>query len=131
MTDAQDPVSRVPASGTTPAGKCRLEVEVLYGAGGLGVTRKVAVPPGATIAEAVDASGLAHDYPELREGNLALAAYGRRIKSDAPATDGQRIEILRPLLLPPKEARRQLAAQRAKTPAPRQPQRARPPKHGD
>lgn len=98
-------------------------IEVLYGAGGPGVTRKVSIPPGTTNSEAIVASGLIAEYPELREGTLALSAYGRRIQNDALALDGQRIEILRPLQVSPKQARRQLAAQRIKTPAPRQPAR--------
>ena len=124
MSNTSEPVGHLLHSGT-PTDEQRLIIDVLYGAEGLGVTRKVSIPQGATNSEAIAASGLMADYPELREGTLVLSAYGRRIKNDALGLDGQRIEILRPLQVSPKEARRQLAAQRIKTPAPQQPARGK------
>ncbi len=88
-------------------------VEVLCGADGLGTIRKVRVFPGMTVRDAIEASGLLREYPHLAEREWVLSSYGRRIQSSAPVSTEQRIEILGPLLMSPKEARRQLAVKRA------------------
>ena len=57
---------------------------------------------GATVSEAVIAAGWGDD-PET----VAYAVFGQRVDGDAVLRDGDRIELLRPLLADPKEARRQ------------------------
>ena len=57
---------------------------------------------GATVSEAVIAAG-GGDDPET----VAYAVFGQRADGDAVLRDGDRIELLRPLLADPKEARRQ------------------------
>jgi uncharacterized protein len=57
---------------------------------------------GATVSEAVIAAGWGAD-PEA----VAYAVFGQRVDGDAVLRDGDRIELLRPLLADPKEARRQ------------------------
>jgi putative ubiquitin-RnfH superfamily antitoxin RatB of RatAB toxin-antitoxin module len=70
---------------------------------------------GASVAEAVEKSGLVARYAEIAKHPLACAIYGRAVKPDAPLRDGDRVEILRPLLIDPKESRRQAASrERAK-----------------
>lgn len=90
-----------------------LLIEVLCSANGLGTIRKVRVPLATTVREAMEASGLMREYPQLGEREWILSSHGRRIQASAPVLSGQRIEILGPLLVSPKEARRQLAAKRA------------------
>ena len=58
----------------------------------------------ATVADAVAASGLP------LEGIDGYAVFGLRAAADAPLRDGDRVELLRPLQLDPKEARRRRAA---------------------
>jgi len=58
------------------------------------------LPDGATVRDAVLAAGWGDD-PE------AYAVFGQRVDGDAVLRDGDRIELLRPLLADPKEARRQ------------------------
>ncbi|HEY1141096.1 MAG TPA: RnfH family protein [Lysobacter sp.] len=60
------------------------------------------LPTGATVREAVIAAGWADD-PE----GVAYAVFGQGVDDDAVLRDGDRIELLRPLLADPKEARRQ------------------------
>lgn len=73
--------------------------------------RFVAVPlqlaDGATVGEAVAASGLA------LEEVTGFALHGIRADAGARLHDGDRIELLRPLRLDPKDARRRRAARRA------------------
>ena len=65
------------------------------------------LPDGARVADAVAASGLPLD------GITGFAVFGERVEADAPLRDGDRIELLRPLVADPKEARRRRAAERA------------------
>lgn len=65
---------------------------------------RVRLAPGAVASEAAAASGLP------LEGIEGYAVFGERIKADAAVHDGDRLELLRPLQLDPKEARRRRAA---------------------
>jgi uncharacterized protein len=70
---------------------------------------EVQLPEGATVHDAVLAAGWGAD-PEA----VACAVFGQRVEDDAPLRDGDRIELLRPLLADPKEARRQRAEDRGR-----------------
>lgn len=59
--------------------------------------------PAATVADAIAASGLP------LEGIAGFAVHGVRVEPDAPLRDGDRVELLRPLQVDPKEARRKRA----------------------
>lgn len=63
---------------------------------------------GATLAEAVAASGLPLD------GIDGYAVFGVRTDPGAPLRDGDRVELLRPLQMDPKDARRRRAERRAR-----------------
>jgi len=64
----------------------------------------VELPPGATVADAVERSGLLVHHG-LDPGELGFAIFGRRARRDAPLADGDRVELTRPLLVDPKVAR--------------------------
>lgn len=68
----------------------------------------VELPPGTAVSAAVAASGFDLD------GIVAYAVFGERVAPDAVLQDGDRVELLRPLQVDPKEARR-LRAQKTKT----------------
>ena len=63
--------------------------------------------PGATVATALAAAGW-QDDPET----VAYAVFGVRAAPGTALRDGDRIELLRPLQLDPKDARRRRAADR-------------------
>ena len=69
-------------------------------------TLQLRLPAGATIADALRASG----WPELRAveegGGLAVAVWGRAQPADHPLADGDRVEVLRALEVAPMDARR-------------------------
>lgn len=69
------------------------------------------LPDTATVQEAVAAAGWAND-PEIS----AYAVFGQRVSGDAVLHEGDRVELLRPLLADPKEARRQRAELRRRLP---------------
>ena len=61
------------------------------------------LPDSAIVAEALAASG----FP--LEGIAGYAVFGERVGNDTPLHDGDRLELLRPLQMDPKEARRRRA----------------------
>ena len=66
----------------------------------------VAVPRGATLIDALRASGLLERHPHIDLARQAVGIWGRLCALDAPLSDGDRVEVYRPLQVDPKEARR-------------------------
>jgi uncharacterized protein len=73
---------------------------------------QVTVPVGATLASALAAANLTQAWLAA-QGIDGFALHGVRSEADARLHDGDRIELLRPLVADPKEARRKRAARRA------------------
>src|SRR3546814_5819457 len=67
------------------------------------------LPAGATVADAVAASGFG------AEGISGFAIHGERAVAPTLLRDGDRVELLRPLEVDPKEARRRRAAGRSRS----------------
>ncbi|MGH8444608.1 MAG: RnfH family protein [Solimonas sp.] len=83
-----------------------LEVEVVYALPGLQDLRRLSVAAGTTAGEAVRLSGLLERFAQIDAGHLALGIFGRDIEAAQILSDGDRVEIYRPLQADPKEARR-------------------------
>ena len=66
-------------------------------------TVALTLPAGATVAQAISASGIVD--VDLN----AIGIFGRRVAPATRLADGDRIEIYRPLVLDPKEQRRRRA----------------------
>src|SRR5258706_7692378 len=71
---------------------------------------EVRLDPGATVAEAIERSGIAARVPET--ANAAVGVFGKRVRRDAVLAAGDRVEIYRPLIADPKTLRRRRAARR-------------------
>jgi hypothetical protein len=69
---------------------------------------EVELPRGATVADAVERSGLLAHHG-LDATDLACSIYGRRANCDALLADGDRVELTRPLRADPKDLRRHRA----------------------
>lgn len=87
-------------------GACTIRVEVVHAAAPHDIDfGELQLPAGATVADALQASGVL-----LRRGLDAAAVdvgiRGRPCARDEPLRDGDRVELYRPLLVDPKEARR-------------------------
>ena len=82
-----------------------VRVEVVYASGRKADVVVVRLPAGATVRDALVASGFSVD-------GSAVGIFGRRVAVDAPVADGDRVEIYRPLVNDPKEARRRRARSR-------------------
>jgi len=89
----------------------RAAVEVVYALRDRQRVIQVRFAEGMTAIEAVEASGILKDFPDLSAGTLDLGVYGRVVQSTHLLRPGDRVEIYRRLTADPREARRQLAAQ--------------------
>lgn len=65
----------------------------------------VDVPAGATVRDAIDASGVLALYPDIDLAKLKTGIFGKLAALDAAVADGDRVEIYRPLIVDPKVAR--------------------------
>lgn len=104
-----------------------MRVIVVYAAPGVEAMETVDVPFGATLAAAVDASGLINRLGLDAKG-LAFAIFGQRAMQDTLLREGDRIEVVRPLRADPKEVRRRRAQE---NPLPRPQPVARRQKNGN
>ena len=66
----------------------------------------VQLPVGASARAALRASGLGQQLGSAALDGLRLGLWGRLCAADTPLVDGDRLELLRPLLADPMESRR-------------------------
>jgi uncharacterized protein len=86
------------------------DLEVAYANPEQQVIVALKMPEGVTVEQAIDASGLLSRFPEINGANLKAGIFGCVCGLDQPLRQGDRVEIYRPLIHDPKEARRQRAA---------------------
>lgn len=87
-----------------------MRVWVVYALPDRQSVQELDLPQAATVAEAVARSGLLQKFPEIGERPLACAIYGRAVAESHQLSADDRVEILRPLQVDPKESRRRAAA---------------------
>jgi putative ubiquitin-RnfH superfamily antitoxin RatB of RatAB toxin-antitoxin module len=84
-------------------------IEVVYaGPQGQRLCR-LSVPKGTTAAEAVTLSGLLEALPRAAADTARLGIFSRRVEPGQVLEEGDRVELYRPLILDPMEARRRRA----------------------
>ena len=88
-----------------------LEIEIVYGLANRQVLKSMTVAEGTTVREAALKSGLEVEFPELDLQQVPLGIFGKAVKDETVLRDSDRIEVYRPLLIDPKEARRKRAGQ--------------------
>jgi len=88
-----------------------MSIEVVYPLPGKQEIFTVSLPPGASVRQAIEASGILLKYPEIDLSKNKIGVFARLAKPDAPLRDRDRVEIYRPLIADPKEVRKQRAAQ--------------------
>ena len=86
-----------------------ISIEVAYAPPGQQFIVEVNVSPGTRLNAAVIASGILERFPEIDLATAKVGIYGKRVEPDTVLSEGDRVEIYRPLLTDPKEARRQRA----------------------
>lgn len=88
-----------------------LNVEVCYALAQRQELVKVKLPEGATLLQALEASGLLEKYPEIDLKKNKFGVFAKLSKPDTVLRDRDRVEIYRPLIADPKEVRKQRAAE--------------------
>ena len=93
-----------------------MKVEVAYATPEKQVIVEVDVPEGTTLVEAVRQSGIEREFPGLTPDSLPMGIFGRKVpKPDQEVLHpGDRVELYRPLLIDPKQARQNRAAKAKK-----------------
>lgn len=89
-----------------------MKVDVIYAFKENASVFTVDVPVGATLREAVMASGVLERHPEISLEKQAFGIFGKRAALETRLSPGDRVEIYRPLAMDPKEARRRRAAKK-------------------
>ncbi len=87
-----------------------IDVEVVYALPEEQFLVAVSLPAGATVADAVAASGIGQQAPHVDLETAPVGIWGRLASRDQRLKAGDRVEVYRSLELEPREARRQLAA---------------------
>lgn len=91
-----------------------LRIEVVYALPERCFSVILELPAGAIVADALAAAAMPERVPGLVVDPTRLAVFGQAATSQTPLHDGDRVEILRPLLADPKQARRRRAETAAK-----------------
>lgn len=84
----------------------KLRIEVVFARAQAQDLVAVELPSGATVREAVRRSGLFARDRTLDPAGFRLGIGGKQVALTRVLADGERVEILRPLAMDPKEARR-------------------------
>ena len=87
----------------------RVTVEVVLARPERQTLRRVLLPAGSTVRDALAASGLAGEF-RAESGRVGI--YGRAVAAATVLRDGDRVEIYRPLRADPKDLRRERAAKK-------------------
>jgi len=90
----------------------RIAVSVVYALPAGATEIKLELPPGSSVADALALSGIAARHPDIDLAVAAVGIYGARVGLRAKLSDGDRVEIYRPLQADPKELRRRRAVRR-------------------
>jgi uncharacterized protein len=90
-----------------------LHVQVCYARPDVQVVRDLDVPAGTTLRQAIERSGVLRDLPDIDLAACRVGIFGKLKDLDAVLREQDRIEIYRPLIADPKEARRRRAGKKA------------------
>lgn len=86
-----------------------MRAQVAYALPDEQVVIEIELPAGATVGDAIRASGILGRFPQIDLAHVAVGIFGERAALADVVTEGDRVEIYRPLLADPKEARRRRA----------------------
>jgi putative ubiquitin-RnfH superfamily antitoxin RatB of RatAB toxin-antitoxin module len=90
------------------AAQARITVVVAYSPAPQRVDQlSLSLPAGATVHDALRASGLLERHPDIDLASQKVGVWGKVRALDSPLREGDRVEVYRGLKVDPKEARRQ------------------------
>ena len=82
-----------------------LSIEVCYAQPGEETLLAIELPEGATVRQALEASGILGRFPQINLAQQKVGVFGKLKPLDAVLADHDRVEIYRPLIIDPKAAR--------------------------
>ena len=83
-----------------------ISVEVAYAKPDLQFIASLTLPTDSTAEHAISTSGMLQQFPEIDLSRQKIGIFGQVCKLDKPLTEGDRVEIYRPLQQNPMDARR-------------------------
>ena len=86
-----------------------MKIEVVYALPDTATCLCVEVAEGSQVEEAIIASGILEKCPQIDRESLTVGVWNRTCKLTQILKEGDRIEIYRPLIADPKDARRKRA----------------------
>jgi putative ubiquitin-RnfH superfamily antitoxin RatB of RatAB toxin-antitoxin module len=89
-----------------------VRVDVAFASPGEQLILGIELPEGATVFDAIHASGILERFPEIDLGKSQVGIYGKVVKLNRRLRDCDRVEIYRPLIANPREMRRARARNR-------------------
>lgn len=87
----------------------QIQVEVVFATVESQPLISVTLPPRSSVGEAISKSAIADRFPAEDLDKLQTGIWGQPVERNHILSNGDRVEIYRPLQLDPREARRQLA----------------------
>ena len=91
-----------------------MKIQIAYASSEQQTLLDLDVNDGVSIQMAIEQSGLLKQYTELDLSNMVVGIFSRRKRLETLLQEGDRIEIYRPLLCDPMDARRARAKRQAK-----------------
>ena len=88
-----------------------IKIEVVYALPDQQKVVELTLPAGATVKQAVEASCLPAQHPEIDVAKGKFGIYSKLARLDTVLREKDRVEIYRPLIADPKEVRKQRAAE--------------------
>jgi uncharacterized protein len=88
----------------------KIAIEVAYARPDKQLVISLSIPKGFTLEEAIQASGILEQFPEINLEKNKVGIFGKLSSQDRLLRSGDRVEIYRPLIADPKQARRERAA---------------------
>lgn len=82
-----------------------IHIIVVYATPQQQVEIPLTVEESCTVALAIKRSGILQRFPEIKFSSIKVGIFSKRVALDASLHEGDRIEIYRPLILDPKQAR--------------------------
>ncbi len=83
-----------------------LHIEVVYALPRTQIIKELIVPAGCTVGKAIQLSGIINQFPDIDLTKNKCGIFGKTVPLDTQLQSRDRIEIYRPLVINPKDARR-------------------------
>ncbi|MFT4676224.1 MAG: putative ubiquitin-RnfH superfamily antitoxin RatB of RatAB toxin-antitoxin module [Patiriisocius sp.] len=88
-----------------------IKIEVVYVGVSSQFRKDLTLPATSDVQHSLNASGVLAAFPELTP-EVPVGIYGKKVSRSQILKDGDRVEIYRPLVFDPKQARRNRAARK-------------------